>query len=207
MRSTGRSAENRLLVTVPNIGGTIDWNPTNDTFVTEGPEESGMVDIRSATTGESILSWRGNNIDINDVEYSADGTMLAVAGDGGVLKVFDPSDGSLISTVVGGGEAVGYPSFSADGTRLLAKWTDEEKLRTVDPATGATLAEFDANIHAIEISPDGIRAIVGLGGEPSGAIFDDGSTDPVLELTERKNRATGRGATAAAWSPREAPTV
>ena len=136
-------SENRLLVTVPDVGGTLDWNPTNDTFVTEGPEESGMVDIRSATTGESILSWRGDDIDINDVEFSADGTMLAVAGDDGVLKVFDPSDGSLISTVVGGGDAVEYPSFSADGTRLLAQWTDEEKIRTVDPATGETLAEFD----------------------------------------------------------------
>ena len=98
--------ENRVLVTVPDVGGTMDWNPTDDNFVTEGPEESGMVDIRSATTGESILSWRGDDIDINDVEYSADGTMLAVVGDGGVVKVFDPTDGSLISTVVGGGAAV-----------------------------------------------------------------------------------------------------
>src|SRR4029077_6336661 len=62
--------ENRMLATVPNVGGKMDWNPTNDTFVTEGPEDSGMVDIRSATTGESILSWRGNATDINDVKYS-----------------------------------------------------------------------------------------------------------------------------------------
>ena len=183
MRSTGRSARIACSSTVPNVGGTLDWNPTGDTFVTEGPEESGMVDIRSATTGESILSWRGNDIDINDVEFSADGTMLAVAGDGGVLKVFDPSDGSLISTVVGSGEAVEYPSFSADGTRLLAIWTDEEKIRTVDPATGETLGEFDGVAPRDRGQPRRPSRDRWPGRGTVRGIYEDVSPDPVVVLT------------------------
>ncbi len=176
-------SETRLLATAPDTGGRLAWDPAGDTFVTEGPEESGIVDIRSATTGESVRSWRGDDVDINDVAYSADGTMLAVAGDDGVLKVFDPSDGSLISTVQGSGP-VWSPSFSADGTRLLAQWIQEEKVRTVDPATGETLAEADDVFFRMDISPDGRRVIAGTFDEPYAAIFDTGSAEPAVVPTE-----------------------
>ena len=62
--------ESRVLRTVEGVGGRLDWSPVDDTFVTEGPEESGMIDIRDATTGESVLSFRGDEIDVNAVEYS-----------------------------------------------------------------------------------------------------------------------------------------
>ena len=77
----------------PKSGGRLDWSPTGDVFVTEGVEESGMVDIRSATTGESVLTFRGDDVDVNDVRFSADGTKLAVTGDDGSADVWDPVTG------------------------------------------------------------------------------------------------------------------
>ena len=41
----------RKLLTVPGVGGSLDWSPAGDIFVTEGPERSGLIDIRDARDG------------------------------------------------------------------------------------------------------------------------------------------------------------
>ena len=64
-------ASSRLLLSVPELGGAVDWSPDGTVFVTEGPEDSGVVDIRDAETGESVLSFPGHDIDVNDVAFSA----------------------------------------------------------------------------------------------------------------------------------------
>ena len=51
--------------------------------MTEGPENSGMIDIRDAETGERVLSFKGHDGDINDVAFSPDGSRLASTGDDG----------------------------------------------------------------------------------------------------------------------------
>jgi hypothetical protein len=66
----------RLVLSVPGVGGALDWSPDGSMFITEGPEESGLVDIRDATTGARIRSFQGHDDDINDVEFSADGSLL-----------------------------------------------------------------------------------------------------------------------------------
>src|SRR5205814_6489703 len=43
----------RVVRTVPGLGGHLDWSPTG-VFVTEGAEGSGMIDIRSASTGKRV---------------------------------------------------------------------------------------------------------------------------------------------------------
>ena len=50
----------RILLDVPGVGGRGDWSPTGEYFVTEGPEDSGMIDLRDATTGRirSLMAWR-----------------------------------------------------------------------------------------------------------------------------------------------------
>ena len=50
----------RVVLSVAGLGGAVDWSPDGRRFVTEGPEDSGVVDIRDAETGESVLSFPGH---------------------------------------------------------------------------------------------------------------------------------------------------
>ena len=89
-----------MLTTVPGVGGRLDWSPTADVFVTEGVEESGMVDIRNASTGESVRTFRGDDIDINEVRFSNDGSMRAVTADDSTASILDSGTGEELAAVV-----------------------------------------------------------------------------------------------------------
>ena len=60
----------RLELEVPGVGGLLAWSPTG-VFVTEGPEDSGIIDIRDGETGDSVLSFQGHDGDVNDVAFSS----------------------------------------------------------------------------------------------------------------------------------------
>ena len=91
-------------------------------FVTEGPEETGLVDVRDAGTGESVLAFVGHEIDLNDVAFTADGTAFATTGDDGRLRVWDPETGEELADLGGGdGQRDGavVQSRRSAGRRLL----------------------------------------------------------------------------------------
>ena len=153
-------AASRVLTTVPRVGGRLDWSPTADVFVTEGVEESGMVDIRNASTGESVRTFRGDDIDINEVRFSNDGSMLAVTGDDSTASILDSGTGEELATVVGEGGSWN-PSFSADGSLVATMWLAESTVRVNDTDTGAIVAEFpDLAARIVELSPDGQQLVV-----------------------------------------------
>ena len=89
----------RIELRVPGVGGRVDWSPDGTVFVTEGPEGSGIVDIRDARTGESVRSFRGHDGDINDVAFNHDGTLLATTGDDGAARIWDPATGEELHAV------------------------------------------------------------------------------------------------------------
>ena len=140
----------RVVLTVPGVGGNLDWSPKG-VFVTEGPEDSGEIDIRDATTGASELKFQAHDVDVNDVAFSADGSMLATAGDDGALKVWDPATGENLVTFSGSG-AVGQPTFSADGSLVAARWPNH--VRVLDISKGRVLRTFPWGLDAA-FSPDG----------------------------------------------------
>ena len=153
----------RLVLSVPDLGGSVDWSPDGRRFVTEGPEASGVVDIRDAETGESLLAFPGHDIDVNDVAFSRDGSMLATTGDDGALRVWDPSTGDQIAAFeypfTG---PVWGPSFSADGATVAASWLDEETVRVFDRASGATRSEIPAaGALSTSLRADGERIVIG----------------------------------------------
>ena len=114
----------RIERSFPGVGGALDWSPRG-VFVTEGQETEGIIDVRDAVTGEPVLPpWKGHDADINDVQFSPDGSLLATVGEDGALKIWDPATGELRSSVTGEGQVFG-PSFSADGSLVSASWPDE----------------------------------------------------------------------------------
>jgi len=158
----GAVVASRIERVVPDLGGSVAWSPTGDVFVTEGPEGTGLVDLRDAETGESVLSFVGHEIDINDVAFSPSG-LLATAGDDGALRVWDPEDGELVMEVMGDGEVWG-PSFSADSSRLSASWYGEEEfVRVMDVPSGDEVMAVDVpgGPRDTAISPDGRQVAVG----------------------------------------------
>ena len=124
----------RIVMSVPEVGGSLDWSPTGDVFATEGSDGSGVVDIRDVRTGRSIRSFPGHDGDITDVAFNPDGSMLATTGADGFLKVWDPSNGALLAEVSGIGAAQGT-SFSDDGRLAAAAWSEEGVVRVVNLST------------------------------------------------------------------------
>src|SRR4029453_18913042 len=59
----------RLALEVPELGGLLAWS-SRGVFVTEGPQDSGLIDIRDAETGESVRSFHGHDGDVTDVAFS-----------------------------------------------------------------------------------------------------------------------------------------
>ena len=173
----------RLELEVPELGGLLAWSPKG-VFVTEGPEDSGMIDIRDEERGESVLAFDGHDGDINDVAFSPDGSLLATTGDDGTLKVWNASTGRLVSSVSADGGAFGVwgPSFSADGSLVAAAWNDWAgpetvgRVRVLDLSSDRVVSSARI-VSAIDtaLSPDGKRLAVASWDsevEGIGAVFD-----------------------------------
>jgi WD40 repeat protein len=168
----------RIELTVPGVGGWLDWSPAGDIFVTEGPDESGVIDVRDAETGESVRSWHGHDVDVNDVAFSSDGSMLATTGDDGAVRVWDPRTGEELSSFEDQDDVVVFgATFSPDGSLLAASWIDEDDpVRVMNVATGEVIAKIESDgVQRMSFSPDGDRLALGnLGGPARVVDLDSG---------------------------------
>jgi WD40 repeat protein/DNA-binding SARP family transcriptional activator len=174
----------RILLSVPGVGGGLDWSPDGSMFVTEGPEETGVIDIRDATTGRTLRSFHGHDTDVNLVVFSADSSMLATTGDDGAVRVWNPATGEELWSFQGPEGEVWGPSFSPDGSLLAASWTDQGVVRLFDLARQEVVHEIGP-LGAISLgtsfSPDGQRlGIATL--DSGGVVVDVDSGEQVLSL-------------------------
>jgi WD40 repeat protein/class 3 adenylate cyclase len=189
---------NRIVLTEPDLGGTVDWSPEG-VFVTEGPENTGAIDLRDATSGKRVRRWVGHpGSDVNDVQFSPDGSMLATTGDDGLLKVWDPRTGDEIASVSGTAGAVGQ-SFDAEGRLLSATWPDDDTVRVVEAASGDIVRTFrvvDMFPFDTALSPDGSRLVVAGGSVDFASVFDVRTGELVFRLPVQS-----LGVNSVSWSP------
>jgi WD40 repeat protein/class 3 adenylate cyclase len=173
----------RIVMTVPGVGGDVDWS-ADGLFVTEGPEETGLVDIRDAETGERVRAFTGHKVDINSVAFSADGAMLATTGDDGRLRVWDPRTGRRLDDFHGKSDFVVGAAFSPDGSLVAAGWLQEGLVRVWDVRTGRLVRAIraPAGPFAVSFSPDGRRLAIGGVDEPVAGVFDVRSGHRELSL-------------------------
>jgi WD40 repeat protein/class 3 adenylate cyclase/type II secretory pathway predicted ATPase ExeA len=166
--------ESRLELEVPRLGGLLAWSPKG-VFVTEGRENSGLIDIRDSKTGERVLSFHGHDGDVNDVAFSPDGSRLASTGSDGKLNVWEASTGKLISSRSAFGEAWG-PSFSADGSLVSAAWSSDDSLvQILDLSTDRVVSiPVEREMVDTALSPDGKHVAMATRweGDEVGAVFD-----------------------------------
>jgi WD40 repeat protein len=187
----------RIVRFEPGIGGAVDWSP-NGVFVTEGPEDSGEVEIRDVETGDPVLTFHGHDVDLNEPLFSPDGSMLATGGDDGFLKVWDPTTGERIASLEGEGRVLGV-SFSGDGSFVAAAWPDEGLVRIMDPVANRLIRTIDARDQfpsETALSPDGRSIAVGPGAINFATVYDVSSGQPRFELLGHRFPIN-----AIAWSP------
>lgn len=157
-------ASSRVVQTFDGVGGSVTWSPDGATFVTEGPEGSGTVDILDANTGESLRSWRGHDVDVNEVLFGADGT-LATAGDDGSVAAWDPQTGREIGRIQGSRTTSVYsPSLSADGRLLSATFAQEGRVRVMNLRSGEVVLDERPRDWpgGSALSPNGDRVAMSL---------------------------------------------
>ncbi|HJS26845.1 MAG TPA: WD40 repeat domain-containing protein [Actinomycetota bacterium] len=193
----------RLEFEVPGIGGLLAWSP-NGVFVTEGPEDSGLIDIRDSETGDPVHSFRGHDGDVNDVAFSPDGSLLASTGEDQKLKVWDTSTWRLVASLSGGGGAWG-PSFSADGSLVAAAW-DDESVRILDVLTDQVAEVRVKNAIDTALSPDGRHVAVARSfdqdrGVSAGGVFDVRTRERVFAFTGTNTCCPSPRSRGVSWSP------
>jgi WD40 repeat protein/DNA-binding SARP family transcriptional activator len=189
----------RVVLSVPGVGGYVDWSPDGTIFVTEGPEDTGLVDIRDAQTGTSVRSFHGHDVDVNDVAFSHDGSMLGTAGDDGAARVWDPTTGEELWSLEGApDDEVWGPSFSPDGSLLAASWLLEGVTRVMDLTTGRTVREIAVvdGPGGTSFRPDGKQIAIASFDQPLAVVVDASSGTEVFTLAGHKASLSD-----VAWSP------
>lgn len=148
---------------------------------------SGYHEVLIWNTADGTLVRRISNVAerIYDVEFSADGTTLAVAagtpGQLGEVKLFSAADGTLLRTIVRSRDAVFALSFSPNGQQIACAGADRS-IYVVNAATGEQTTHIEDHadwVMDINWSPNGQR-LVSSSRDKTCKVFDAATGNPVI---------------------------
>jgi WD40 repeat protein/tRNA A-37 threonylcarbamoyl transferase component Bud32 len=148
----------------------------------------GTVKVWDSTSGELLLTLSRHMLghtpyQIDAVDFSPDGTLLASAGDG-TVKVRDSRSGQELRTIEAHGVNVNSVCFSPDGTRLASAAPADLHMgvKVWDSTTGQQLLSLPGSAIAVRFSPDGTRLASTSGDDGTVKIRDSRSGQELLTL-------------------------
>lgn len=159
------------------------------------PDEIQPVDLAARIAGLSEdapphRALAGHDAAANSVVYSADGRLIASAGNDNVVKIWDAPSGKLIKTLRGHGGRVRSCDFSPDGQFILsgshdaqAKVWSLEGYREIRVLKGKLLEGHSDIVLSARFSPDG-REIVTSSRDRTARTWNAATGEPLKVLDE-----------------------
>ena len=174
-------AEYRVAIPVTAIAFSPDGNQL---------ASSGYHEVLVWNTADSTLIRRISNVAerIYDLEFSADGSTLAVAagtpGQLGEMKLFSAADGHLMRTLVRARDAVFALSFSPDGKTLACAGADRSII-VVKIADGSEVVRIEDHadwVMDVNWSANGQR-LVSSSRDKTCKVFESATGNPVITFS------------------------
>ena len=141
------------------------------------------VRIWDLTSGQTILTIQPGSQFVRDVEYSPDGSMVAVAtwdyGNGGTARIYDSQTGAELHRIYAHRDAVSNIEFSPDGAHIATASRDASvKIWDYERnVLAASFVDLGERVRDIEYAPDGETMLIALGNVGNNN-FPDGSDRP-----------------------------
>lgn len=125
-----------------------------------------------------LVLQAGHGLEINDIEYSPDGTKIATCSEDYTIKIWEIATGKEMTTMFGHTKAVNDLAFSPD-SKALVSVGDDRKVIIWDVETGKSL----------KVISEHKNKVLGVDYSPTGEYFATCGTDKVVLL---HNVSTGK---------------
>ena len=147
----------------------VAWHPSQHRVVTCGDDDVARVrNVDSPIDPAAIIAtFSGHTDNVNSVEYSPNGNLVASGSNDNKIKVWDPLDGQELRTFTGHYMTVNSVAWSLDGTKIVSG-SDDHTARIWDASTGSELFQFTGpsdSVLTVDWSPDGTKIVSGSADE------------------------------------------
>jgi WD40 repeat protein/DNA-binding SARP family transcriptional activator len=142
-----------------DFGVSVDYSHDGRLLASAWGSPEPKVVVWDAETGERLFKWPGKVLgDVDRLDFSPNGTLLAVANLNGAPTIFDLTTGAMAYTLRGHATVTEAIAFSPDGSQL-ATGDNDGMVKIWDAVTQEVLATFShgGKIHAVAFSPEGQR--------------------------------------------------
>ena len=99
----------------------------------------GAVRIYRCTDGQPVTNYMAHRGNLEDLEFSPNGRLLATSSRDSVARLWDVATGTLAAPEMAHSHHVAHLSFSRDGTRLVTTTSSRPALRVWQASTGEAM--------------------------------------------------------------------